>query len=98
MLCADVMHVKSVPLLIAKSQNIHFGTADTMPSLTNANLKSSFKKTLKIYCKRGFQVTVALMDGVFESLFAHQGVTMNVTSCDEHVGILRDIYKQSRNA
>ena len=88
-LCADVMHVNGVPMLVTKTRNLHFGTIDTLLDTTTKSVRRSIQKTLNIYNGAGFRVVAALMDGAFEPLrpfLTSEGVTLNTTSRDEHVG------------
>jgi hypothetical protein len=52
------------------------------------NVKGAMKAIIGIYCKRGFQVRSAMMDGGFETLrgpLADLQVELNLTGRDEHV-------------
>ena len=89
MVSADVMHVNGIPFFVTRSCNIHFGTVDVLPSLQAVDIGVALHHVVNIYSHRGFQVTMALMDGAFAGLHDvcnQLQVTLNTTSRDEHVG------------
>ena len=88
-LSADVMHVNGVPFFVTRFRHIHFGTVDVLPSLQANDIGAALRRVVNIYARRGFQVTMALMDGAFAGLqdVCNQlQITLNTTSQDEHVG------------
>ena len=90
-LCADVMHVNSIPMLVTLSRKIKFGTVEALPSRNENHLVKGLVSVAKLYKQRGFQVTVLLIDGEFDTAgvreaVAAEGVALNPTARDEHVG------------
>ena len=88
-LCVDLMYVNEVPLLVALSHNIKFGTMEAVADQKEVTLLGCIKGVLSLYRKARFKVTVALMDGEFVPLcggLAELGIHLNETSRDEHIG------------
>ena len=95
-LCVDLMYVNKVPLLVALSQNIKFGTMEAVADQKEATLIKCIKGVVTLYWKARFKVTITLMDGEFMPLcggLAKLGIHLNKTSRDEHV---RDIERYIR--
>ena len=84
----DIMKINKIPFLVTISRSMRFGTVEL---LANQRMPTALKALLKVcnlYQGRGFRVTVALMDGKFESLrgdLAGHGALMNAASREEHV-------------
>ena len=88
-ICIDIMYVNKIPMLISISRNIKFGTIEAIPNHKTATVLKGVTAILKLYRGKGFTIEMALMDGEFRHLrgeLAGMGVTLNETSCDEHVG------------
>ena len=88
-ICIDIMYVNQIPMLISISRNIKFGTIEAIPNNKTATVLEGIKAILQLYRGNGFTIEMALMDGEFGHLrgaLAGMGVTLNETSCDEHVG------------
>ena len=88
-LCVDIMYVNKVAMLVLISRKIKFGTIEVIPNNKSMVLLKGMKGILQVYAQRGLQVEIALMDGEFGHLrveLASMGVTLNETSCDEHIG------------
>ena len=74
---------------VTRSRHIHFGAVDVLPSLQADDIGKALRHVVNIYACGGFQVTTAMMDGVFVGLHDvcnQLQVTLNTTSRDEHVG------------
>ena len=83
------MYVNRVAMLVSISRNIKFGTIEAIPNNKSGVVLKSMQAIIQIYRQNGFVIEVALMDGEFVHLrgeLASMGVTLNDTSCDEHVG------------
>jgi hypothetical protein len=85
------MHVNGVAFLVTISRNLKFGTIEVQPNRKEATLIDGLLMTVKVYKQRGFVVSLALMDGEFDTpgvreALAGQGVALNPTGRDEHVG------------
>ena len=91
-LCVDLMYVNKVSLLVTLSQNIKFGTMEAVADWKEATILKCIKGVVTLYCKAGFKVTTALMDGEFVPLrggLVELGLRLNETSRDEHVGDIK---------
>ena len=88
-LCVDIMYVNRVVMVVSISRNIKFRTIKAIPNNKSGVILKSMQAIIQIYRRNGFAVELALMDGEFVHLrgeLASMGVTLNDTSCDEHVG------------
>jgi len=88
-LCADLMFINGIPMLVAVSRNIRFGTVEALPNQLGSTLANGIGKVKDICSRGGFRVEIALMDGQFETIrgdLANKGITLSATSEDEHVG------------
>jgi len=88
-LCADVMFVNVIPFLVTVSWHIKFGTIQPIANRKMATIMAGTKAVLQVYCRAGFVVTQALMDGEFELLrgeLAECKVTLNTIAREEHIG------------
>jgi hypothetical protein len=82
------MFVNKIPFFITISRDIKFGTTEVLPNQKSTALKSAMTHVLSIYRKRGFRLTIILMNGQFEPLcgdLANLQLTLNTVSNDEHV-------------
>jgi hypothetical protein len=88
-LCVDITYINKIPILVTISRHIRFGTIEAIPNKSNITLVKCVPNVMKLYTCGGFKVTSALMDGEFEALrgnLADNGVILNTTARDEHVG------------
>ena len=95
-LSVDVMFVNQIPFLTSISRNLKFTTAETLNNLTTIQLVQCVTNVKALYTKRGFNVTVALMDGEFvpmRTTLLKMGVSLNTASASEHVP---EIERQNR--
>jgi len=82
------MFVNTVPFLVTISRNLKFGTIEVLPNRKITSILKGIKKVKDIYAKRGFRVTLGMMDNEFEHLranFVNLGLELNVVANDEHV-------------
>jgi hypothetical protein len=90
-LCADLMYMNGIPFLVTISQNLKFGTIEVQPNWKEGTLIEGLLTTVKVYKQRSFIMSLALMDSKFDTpsvceALAGQGVALNPTGLDEHVG------------
>jgi Reverse transcriptase (RNA-dependent DNA polymerase)/Zinc knuckle len=84
----DIMFVNKIPFLVSISRHIKFCTAELLQNQQSKTLLTAIKHIKSVYSKRGFNITVMLMDGQFDSLrgdLAELNITLNIVSNDEHV-------------
>jgi hypothetical protein len=86
----DIMFVNKLPFFVTISRHIKFSTAEFLPNQKTVSLVGAIKRLHQIYAKRGFQLTILLMDGQFnkdnlDGEIAQLGITLNTVSADEHV-------------
>ena len=67
-LSADVMYVNNIPFLASISDNIHYGTADTIDNLQCPTLEAQINKVIGKYTVRGFSIKMIAVDIQFKSL------------------------------
>ncbi len=82
------MFVNKIPFFMTISQYIKFGTVEAISAQISKTILLAIKKVKSVYMKRGFQISVLLMDGQFECLrgdLAATQITLNTVSNDEHV-------------
>ena len=83
---ADVMFVNGTQFFTNLSQDIRFGTAEHVPSLTAKQLAKSLMKIVKLYDVGGFVVRNVLMDGEFKKVKPEvEIIDINISSVREHV-------------
>ena len=90
-LAIDVMRINGLPFLISVSEHIAFGTGEYLENQYKAVLLNAIRHVLALYERRGLHPTVLLADGQFapiEPELNDMGLTPNLTSNDEHVGII----------
>lgn len=83
------MFIYGIAFLVTVSRHIKFGMIEAMINRKRALLLSAIKSVTQVYWRAGFKVTMALMDGKFETLrgdLANMNITLNTTAQDEHVG------------
>ena len=68
------MHINGIPMLITISRNLKFGTVEAQPNRKETTLVHGLVSIVKVYRQRGFQVTVALMDGEFDTVGIREGL------------------------
>ncbi len=83
------MHVNGVAFLVTISRNLKFGTIEVQPNRKEATLIDGLLMTVKVYKQRGFVVSLALMDGEFDTpgvreALAGQGVALNRSYTCQH--------------
>jgi hypothetical protein len=84
----DIMFVNKIPFFMTVSRYIKFGTVEALQDQTAKTILGAIKKVKSVYMKRGFKISVLLMDGQFETLrgdLADIQITLNTVSNDEHV-------------
>lgn len=64
----DIMFVNKIPFLMTISRDINFGTAVMLRNQQGKTILEAIRQLKQIYGKRGFNLSVILMDGQFESL------------------------------
>jgi Reverse transcriptase (RNA-dependent DNA polymerase) len=87
-LAGDIMFVSKMPFFMSISRKIKFGTAELLPNQQSKSLMIAIKNVKNVYMKRGFNISIILMDGQFESLrgdLSEMKITLNTVSNDEHV-------------
>jgi hypothetical protein len=85
------MYVNGIPFLVTISRNLKFGTIEVQPNRKEGTLIEGLLTTVKVYKQHGFIMSLTLMDGEFDTpgvreALAGQGVALNPTGQDEHVG------------
>jgi hypothetical protein len=99
----NIMFVNKIPFLMTISQNIRFGTSESLANQTSKTIMTSIKRIKQIYSQRGFRITQLMMDGQFENLrgdLADMQIGLNTVSNDEHVpdieGHIRTMKERTR--
>jgi hypothetical protein len=90
-LCADLMYMNGIPFLVTISWNLKFDMIEVQPNRKEGTLIEGLITTVKVYKQHGFIMSLALMDGEFDTpgvceALAGQGVALNPTGQDEHIG------------
>jgi hypothetical protein len=85
------MYVNGIPFLLTISRNLKFGTIEALPNRLEATLIAGLVSMVRVYKKRGFSVSLGLMDGEFDTpriweSLAGKGVALDSTGRDKHVG------------
>ena len=90
--CCDIMHVNGIMFFVSISECLKLGVIDDIPNKSMATIVKAMKTTAAIYHGGGFRIRHAVMDNAFDSLeeeFQRSlGIRLNVTSRDEHVGVI----------
>ena len=86
----DIMFVNKLPFFVTISRHIKFSTAEYLSDQKTPTIVNAIKHLHQTYAKRGFQVSILLMDGQFDKNnldgeIAAFGITLNVVAADEHV-------------
>jgi hypothetical protein len=86
----DIMFVNKLPFFVTISRHIKFSTSEYLENQKTPTIVNAIKHVQQTYAKRGFHVTILLMDGQFnkdnlEGEIAAFGITLNVVAADEHV-------------
>ena len=86
----DIMFVNKLPFFVTISRHIKFSTAEFLPNQKTLTLVGAIKRLSQTYAKRGFQITILLLDGQFnkdnlDGEIASFGITLNTVSAEEHV-------------
>jgi hypothetical protein len=86
----DIMFVNKIPFFVTISRHIKFSTSEFLPNQKTVTLVGAIKRLYQTYAKRGFQITILLMDGQFnkdnlDGEIAGYGITLNTVSAEEHV-------------
>jgi len=87
-LAINIMAINKIPFMITTSRNMHFGTAELIHDKTKNTLMRSIQQVVRAYHAKGFKACNILADGGFECIrndLADLGITLNVTSRNEHV-------------
>ena len=95
-LSVDVMLVNHIPFLTLISRHLKFINAETLHNRTTSQLVQCVTNLKALYTKRGFNVSMALMNGGFvpmRTALLKMGVSLNTASASEHVP---DIERQHR--
>ena len=79
------MFVNGVAFFTTLGRDIHFGTAEHVPSWTAKQLSKSLMKIVKIYVLGGFVVRNVLMDGEFAKIKPEVKLDINISAAKEHV-------------
>ena len=82
------MFVNRVPFLTSFSRHLKFTTAETLHNRTNSQMFQCVTNLKSLYKKRGFNVTMSLMDGEFvpmRTALLKMGVLLNTASASEHI-------------
>jgi hypothetical protein len=102
-LTADIMYINKIPFLVTKSRSIHFATIEALANQKGDTIVECFKTIKQLYTRGGFQPTLVLTDGQFESIrapLADMQLSLNTTAEDEHVGdierYIRTVKERSR--
>ena len=80
----DIMFVNKMAFFVTHSQNIHFITIDTLDNRQVTTIKKCLDDTIKIYHKRGFEVTSILSDNEFTPL-KPEFPSLNPCAAGEHI-------------
>ena len=78
-----MMFVNNIAFFMTISRYIKFGTAEMMKNQQNKTFLVAINHVKSIYIKRGFQISVVLLDGQFESLhgdLADMKIALNTMS------------------
>jgi hypothetical protein len=89
-LAADIMFVRGYRFFVTVSEHIIFGTSQYLEDAKIISLATAFERVCNVYKTRGFQVTVAMMDGQFEPLQGRMptGVLLQIVAAEVHVGLV----------
>ena len=82
------MFVNCIPFLTSISRHLKFTTAEILHNRTTSQLVQCVTNVKALYAKRGFNVSMALMDGDFvpmRTALLKMGVLLNTASALEHV-------------
>ena len=85
----DIMKVNGTPFLVTYGRVVKFGTATELVNTKTGSIIDALTLVLRLYAMRGFRVTLITADNGFAQLsnderYLALGVTMNLTSEDEH--------------
>ena len=86
------MYVNDIPFFVTMSHHIKFGTVEAIVNQKIGSLISAFKTVAQVYRRAGFRVTLALMDGEFETMrgeLSELRIALNTTAWNEHVGDIK---------
>ena len=87
-LCIDMMFVNKIAMMATISWNIKFGTVEPVPDRKESTITDAVQNVVRLYKGAGYKVIMIMVDGKFSYLklpIGEQGITVNVTSRDEHV-------------
>ena len=82
-LSLDVLFVNRIPFLTSISRHLKSTTADILHNLTTSQLVQCVANVKALYAKRRFNVSTALMDGVFvpmRTALMKMGMLLNIAS------------------
>ena len=83
---ADVMFVNGIAFLVTVSRHIKLGTVNALVSRKQVHLLAGIRLVTQVYRHVGFKVTLALMDGEFETLcgdLVNINIALNTTAWDK---------------
>jgi hypothetical protein len=83
-LVIDIMFLHSIPFLVTKSRNLHFGTVEALPNRQIPTIKNKLKALCAMYQHRGFVIAAIMANNEFEPL-RPWFPQVNCCAADEHV-------------